>query len=142
MYQRPSVAFESGDIRPSDERGRTVERRGARVSRAARDGALDLEKDVGELCRAIAEIEIALRRAETEIEADARDQIRMLREDSKEQLGRLYGHYLEAKRLVAQLATAREGSSDDMQRAARRAVREARRIADAMIARCRRAIPD
>ena len=119
-----------------------MERRGARVSRAARDGAVDLEKDVGGLARAIAEIEIALRRAETEIEADARDRIRMLREDAKEQLGRLYGHHLEAKRLITQLATAREGSSDDMQRAARRAVREARRIADAMIARCRRAIPD
>ena len=39
-------------------------------------------------------------------------------------------------------ATAREGSSDDMQRAPRRAVSEARRIADAMIARYRRAIPD
>ena len=116
-------------------------RRTLRGSRGARDGAAELEKAVADLVRAVADIAVALRRAETEIEAQARDRIRMLREDAKEQLALLYGRFTEAKRLVAELATAYEGSSDSRQRAARRALTDARRIADTMIARCRRAMP-
>jgi hypothetical protein len=50
--------------------------RRAKSSRAARVGRVDVENRVDRLARSVAQIEVALRRAEGEIEADAREHSR------------------------------------------------------------------
>jgi hypothetical protein len=114
----------------------------ARRSRAARNGAARLEKEVCWLARSVAEIRSAFRSAEARIEACAEERIRTLREDSKEDLAALYDRHQEAKRLVAQLAAASGSSCREIERHARRVVREARTIANAMIERFQRATAD
>jgi hypothetical protein len=113
----------------------------AKSLRAARVGRVDVEKRVERLARLVAEIEVALRRAEGEIEADARERIQMLRKEANEQLALLRGHQREASHLLWQLSTAPVGSWGDLEQAADRALSEARTVADSMLERFRRAVP-
>ena len=115
--------------------------RDATGSRAVGGAAAALEKDVGWLARAVAETAIALTRAEAKIEADARQRIQALRDDSKGDLAVLYGSLRTAKRVTACLVTGSATSSSQIEEA-RRAVAEARAIADAMIERFHRAMCD
>jgi hypothetical protein len=112
----------------------------AKALRAARVGRVDLEKRVERLARFVAEIEIALRRAEGEIEADARERIQTLRKEANEQLALLRGHQREASHLLWQLSIAPPGSWGDLEQAADRALSEARSVADSMLGRFRRAV--
>jgi hypothetical protein len=111
----------------------------AKPSRAARGRSVDVEKRVDRLGRSVAEIEVALRRAEGKIETDARERIHTLRNEARRQLVVLHGHQREASRLLWRLSTAAEGSWDDLKRAADRKLREAHTVADAMIKRFRSA---
>ncbi len=113
----------------------------AKSLRAARVGRVDVEKRVERLARLVAEIEVALRCAEGEIEADARERIQMLRKEANEQLALLRGHQREASHLLWQLSTAPVGSWGDLEQAADRALSEARTVADSMLERFRRAVP-
>jgi len=115
--------------------------RRAQSLRAARVGRVDVEKRVERLARSVAEIEVALRRAEARIEADARGRIQMLRKEAHEQLARLSDHQREATHLLWQLSTAAEGSWGDLKQAADRALTEALTVADSMLERFRRAVP-
>jgi hypothetical protein len=98
-------------------------------------------KRVERLARLVAEIELALRRAEGEIEADARERIQMLRKEANEQLALLRGHQSEASHLLWQLSTAPIGSWGHLERAADQALSEARTVADSLLERFRRAVP-
>jgi hypothetical protein len=116
--------------------------RRANKSEAVRSGAGDLENEVARLARSVAEIEVTLRNVEAEIEADACERIRTLRSEAMQQLAVLRSRHQGASRLVSQLVTAPEGSWSELQREAQRALTEARTVADAIIARLRRAVPD
>ena len=110
-------------------------------SRTARVGRVDVEKRVERLARLVAEIEVALRRAEGAIEADARERIQMLRKSANDQLVLLRCHQGEASHLLRQLSTAPLGSWGDLEQAADRALSEARTVADSMLERFQRAVP-
>jgi len=109
--------------------------------RAARIRLIDVEKRAERLARLLVEIEVALRRAEGEIEADARERIQTLHNEARERLAVLRGHQREASRLLRQLSTAAEGSWGDLDEAIDRALTEARTVADSMLERFRRAVP-
>jgi hypothetical protein len=113
----------------------------AKSLRAARVGPVDVAKRVERLARLVAEIEVARRRAEGEIEADARERIQMLRKEATEKLALLHGHQREASHLLWQLSTAPVGSWGDLEQAADRALSEARTVADSLLERFRRAGP-
>ncbi len=121
--------------------GGTMPNRRAQSSRAARVGRLDVEKCVDRLARSTAEIEVAIRRAEGNIEAHARERIHALRNEARRQLAVLRGHQREASRLLWQLSTAAEGSWDDLKRAAERKLTQARAVVDSMLERFGRAVP-
>ena len=61
-------------------------------SRAGRVGGVAVRKRVDRLARSVAEIEVALRRAEAKIVADAWERIHTLRKEAMEQLAVLRGH--------------------------------------------------
>jgi 3-hydroxyacyl-CoA dehydrogenase len=99
-----------------------------------------VEKAIAPVTRSISQIQIALRRAERKIEADAQARIRQLRKDAKKQIASLRGHEQEARRILGRLSTAAEGSWGDIKRAAGRAVMDAKTVADSMTERFRGAI--
>ena len=115
----------------------TVTRR-AKPWRAARGRGGDVEKRVDRLARSVADIEVALRRAERKIEADARERIQTLRRETNEQLAVLCSPQLKASRLLRLLSTTAERSWDDLQRAADRELTQARTVVDSMLERFRR----
>lgn len=121
----------------SGERRTNVRNRSGTLSRGARGGALNVQRVVEQLARSIADIEVALRRAEGRIDADARERIQTLRSEASRQLMVMRGHQREASRLLRWLSTATVGSWDDVQRAADRELAEARTVAAAMIERLR-----
>jgi chromosome segregation ATPase len=121
---------ETLEVRPSVE-----------ASRAAHVGRIDVEKRVDRLARSIAEIEVAIHRAEGNIEADARERIHALRNEARRQLAVLRGHQREASRLLWQLSTTAEGSWDDLKRATERKLTQPRAVVDSMLERFGRAVP-
>ena len=116
-----------------------VPNRRARSSRVSRVGRVAVDKRAERLAQSVAEIEVALRRAEGTIEADARERIHMLRKQANEQLAVLRGHQSEASRLLSRLATAAEGSWGDLEEAADRSLTAARTVAHSLLKRFRRA---
>ena len=109
-------------------------------SRWPRAGRVDVQKGVRQLARSVRQIEVSLQRAERKIEADARARVRDLRNEARTQLAVLRGHQREATRILTRLSTASGGSWGDLKRAAERALRDARDVADSMIDRFRRAV--
>jgi len=116
--------------------------RRAKASRDVRAGRVDVQKAVHQLTRSIEHIELSLRHAERKIEADARDRVQNLRREARAQLAVLHGHQRKASRLLTRLSTAADSSWGDLKTAARRALNDARKVSDAMIARFRRAVTE
>ena len=79
------------------------------ASRAAHIGGVDVRKRVDGLARAVAEIEVAIRRAEEKIVGDAADRIHRLREEAFAQLDAVSG---DARRALHGANAARQGRSD------------------------------
>jgi hypothetical protein len=102
----------------------------------------DLQTGVDQLARAINQIEISLRLTEQEIRPDARDRIHELRTEAREQLLLLRGYEREAARILRRLSRAPVGSWGDLQSAADRALKEASKIADSILERCRRVVSE
>ena len=127
---------------PLDHAAETMVNERAREPRDAAGGAAALGKDVRQLVRSVAAIEGALRSAEARIEADAHRRILTLRAASKDQLVALYVRYRRAHRLIDRLANAKGIPCLDVERAARRAVTEARTFAEAMLEQLRRSVTD
>jgi hypothetical protein len=109
--------------------------------RAFRARLVDVEKRVERLARSLPEIEVALRHAEGNIQAEARKRIRMLHKEANEQLAVLRAHQREASVLLRHLSTAAKGSWGELEQAADRALTEARAVADSMLERLRHAVP-
>lgn len=114
---------------PEDERDRI----------SLRVGRPDVDKRAARLARSVAEIEVALRRAEGKIEAAARERIHRLRKEANAQLAVLHGHQREASRLLSRLASAAEGSWGNLEEAADRSLTAARTVADSLLKSLRRA---
>ena len=72
----------------------------AKASRDVRAGRADVQKGVHQLTRSVKHIELSLRRAEREIEADAWDRVRKLRNEARAQLAVLRRHQREASRIL------------------------------------------
>jgi hypothetical protein len=111
-----------------------------KASRSTNRARVDVEKGVDQLAKAVDRIPVALRRAEQQIELDARNRIRELRKDARKQLGVLRARKREADRVLARLSTAGQESWGDLKRAAYRALADARTVADGMAERFRRAV--
>ena len=109
------------------------------LPRENRVGRVGVYKRAERLAQSVAEIEVALRRAEGKIEAAARERIHMLRKEANEQLAVLHGHQREASRLLSRLATGAEGSWGDLEEAADRSLTAARTVAHSLLKRFRRA---
>jgi hypothetical protein len=112
------------------------------MSREARAARVEIEKGVERVARSVAEIQVALRRAERRIEADARARIRALRREAKAQLAVLRARRSEATRTLGRLSTAAGDSWRDVKKAGDRTLTDARRVAEAVIGRFRRAVRD
>jgi hypothetical protein len=113
-----------------------------RSSRLIGARATNLRNGVDQLARAIEQIEISLRRAEQEIRTEAPERIRQLRTEARKQLLVLRGYEREAMRILIRLSRAPKGSWSDHGRAADRALKEAQKIADSIIERCRRILSE
>jgi hypothetical protein len=100
----------------------------------------NVESGVKSLGKSIAEIQKGLRRAERQIEADARGRIRALRQDAREQLAGLQTKRREATQTLGRIASAAEGSWQDLKQSADAVLAEGRTMASSVIDRFRNAI--
>jgi hypothetical protein len=110
------------------------------LPREAQVAYAELRKGVAGLGRAIAQAESAFRATERRIEADARQRIRELRREAKGQMSILEGRRREAARILRRLSRAAGGSWHDVKQAGDRTLADARSVADAVVARFRRAL--
>jgi hypothetical protein len=110
------------------------------MSREARAARVEIEKGVDRVARSVAEIQVALRRAERKIEADARARIRDLRKEAKAQLAVLRARRREAARTLVRLSTAAGESWRDVKKTADRTLTDARGVAESVIQRFQRAV--
>jgi hypothetical protein len=101
------------------------------MSREVRAARVEIEKGVDGVARSVAEIQVALRRAERKIE---------LRKEAKAQLAVLRARRREATRTLRRLSTAAGGSWRDVKKAADRTLTDARAVAESVIERFRRAV--
>jgi hypothetical protein len=100
----------------------------------------DLETGVKHLGKSIAEIQQGLRKAERQIEADARARIRALRQDARAQLAGLKERRREVTKTLGRIASAAEGSWQDLKQTADAVLGEGRTMASSVIERFRNAI--
>ena len=112
------------------------------MSREARAAYTDVKKGVDRVARSVAEIQVALRRAERKIEAEARARIRELRKEARTQLAVLRSRRREATRTLGRLSTAAGDSWRDVKKAADRILTEARAVAESVVERVRHAVRD
>jgi hypothetical protein len=106
-------------------------------SRHAAAQGIELQRRVDRLARMVEQIEISLRRAEQEIEADAKDRLRRLHTEARAQLLVLREHEREAGRILLRLSGTGSSRGGDLQRAADGALQDASKVADAILKRCR-----
>jgi hypothetical protein len=100
----------------------------------------NVESGVKNLGKSIAEIQHGLRRAERQIEAEARARIRALRQDAREQLTGLQAKRREVTQTLGRIASAAEGSWQDLKQSADTILAEGRTMASSVIDRFRNAI--
>jgi hypothetical protein len=100
----------------------------------------EIEGGVRSLARSIAEIRYRLRKAERNIEADARARIRALRQEARVQLEALRTREREAARTLRRLAVAAEGSWREVKQSADSILADARAMAASAIERFRTAL--
>ena len=67
---------------------------------------------------------------------------RTTRNEAREQLAVLRGHEREAIRILTRLSSAADGSWGDLKKAANRALRDARKVADSMMKRFGHAVSE
>jgi hypothetical protein len=110
------------------------------MPREVRAARAEIEKGVDHVARSVAQIQVALRRAERKIETDARDRVRELRREAKAQLAVLRTRRREVTHTLKRLSTAAGGSWRDVKKAADRTLADARTVAESVIERFRRAV--
>ena len=110
------------------------------MSREARAARAEIQKGVDRVARSVAQIRVALERAERRIEADARDRIRVLRREAKAQVAVLRARRREATLTLRRLSSAAGDSWRDVKKAADRTLDEARTTAESVITRFRGAL--
>ncbi len=115
-----------------------------RRNRSRRIGSkrIDLHARVDRLARMVEQIESWLRRAEQKIQADAEDRVRRLHAEAKAQLLALRDYEREARRILLRLSGRANDSWRGLERAADLELQNARKVADAIIKRCRRILSE
>jgi hypothetical protein len=103
---------------------------------------IELQKRVDRLARMVEQVEIALRRAERKIEADAEHRLRRLHTEARAQLLVLREHEREARRILLRLSGTGNASWGDLQRAADSALQKASKVSGAILERCRRVLSE
>ena len=119
---------------------RARSRRGPVMSPAMQAAYGDIKLGVRHVEKSIGEVQRGLRKAENEIEAQAKARIRELRRDAGGQLASLKAKRREAARLMKNLRAAAEGSWQDVKQSADQALAEARSTASAIAERLRVAL--
>lgn len=110
----------------------------SREKRAAHD---EIKRGVKHLERSIGEIQKGLRKAERQIEADARARVRELRRDARAQLAAVKGRHREVVRILGKVSAAAEGSWQRVKQSADAILAEAVGSAASLVERLKRALP-
>jgi len=100
----------------------------------------EIQKQVGQLGKSIAEIQKTARKAEQKIEADARSRIRELRKEARVQLDAVESRRREASQTLKNLTTAAGESWREIKQSADAILSDARATAASVIERLRGAL--
>ena len=118
----------------------TTSRPKGKMSPEVKAAYAQVESGVRSLGQSIKEIQRGLQQAERKIEADARARIRLLRKDARAQLSALQSRRSDVTRTLRSLATAAEGSWQDVKQSADALVAEGKATASSVIERFRDAL--
>jgi hypothetical protein len=110
------------------------------MSSEARAMYVEVQRCAGQLEKSVGEIQRGLRRAERQLEADARARIRELRKDARAQLHVLRVKQREAAAALTRVSAAAGGTWDDVTRAVEAFLVDARATAAAAVDRFRTAL--
>jgi type VI protein secretion system component VasA len=132
-----TTAVKKGSKRTSARR-----RGGSAISREKRAAYGELKQGVKHLEKSIGEIQKGLRRAERQIEADARARVRALRNDARTQLALVKEKQREAVRRLKTVSAAAEGSWQEVKQSADAILADAGATAASVVDRLRRALTD
>ena len=107
------------------------------LSGEAKAAHREIQKQVGQLRKSIADIQKAARKAEQKIEADARTRIRELRKEARVQLDAVESRRREASRTLKSLTVAAGESWREIKQSADAILSDARAVAASVIERFR-----
>ena len=110
------------------------------MSREARAAYVEVQRCVRQLDKSVTEIQRGVRRAEHQLEADARARIRELRRDAHVPLRALKVKQREAAATLKRVSNAAGGTWDDITRTVETFIAEARATATAAVSRFRTAV--
>ena len=110
------------------------------MSREAHAAYVEVQRCVRQLDKSVSEIQRGLRRAERQLEADARARIRELRRDANMPLRALKVKQREAAATLKRVSNAAGGTWDDITRTVETLIAEARSTATAAVSRFRTAV--
>lgn len=105
------------------------------MSREVRAAYREIQKGLDRLTQSVEDIRLRLRRAEREIEKDARARVRALRKDARRQLAVLQARHREASRTLGRLAVAAGDSWREISESANAALVDARKVTASILAR-------
>jgi len=117
-------------------------RGGPAISREKRAAYGELKQGVKHLEKSIGEIRKGLRRAERQIEADARARVRVLRNDARTQLALVKEKQREAVRRLKTVSAAAEGSWQEVKQSADAILADAGATAASVVERLRRSLTE
>jgi type VI protein secretion system component VasA len=126
--------------RPRTTRARR--RAGPAISPEKRAAYGQLKQGVKHLEKSIGEIQKGLRRAEQQIEAEARARVRALRKDARTQLALVKEKQREAVRRLKAVSAAAEGSWQEVKQSADAILSDAGATAASVVERLRRALTE
>ena len=122
----------------ANTRRRTASATSSREKRAAYG---EIKRGMEHLEKSIGEIQKGLRRAERQIEADARARVRALRKDARAQLAAVKGRHREVARILEKVSAAAEGSWQQVKQSADAILADAVNGAASLVERLKKALP-
>jgi len=116
-------------------------RASATISPEKRAARNQIQLGVKRLEKSIGEIQKGLRKAERQIEADARARVRELRKDARAQLAAVKGRHREVVRILQKVSAAAEGSWQQVKQSADSILADAVNSAASLVERLKKALP-
>jgi hypothetical protein len=111
-----------------------------KMSPEVKEAYKQVQSGVRSIGKSIDEIRQGLRKAERQIEADARARIKTLRQEARTQVAALQSRRQDAARTLGRLAGAAGGSWQDVKESADATLSEARSLASSVVERFRNAL--